>query len=295
MDYYRLFFPSDSDSNSFKDSLKDKCNFDFDLYRKSFADKNTIEEHRSTLQHLFNSLFGECFYLLFNSKETPASTSPFCINGIEIALDKIEKDSRCYFINKYAIIRILYTFLLTKDAIIFLDLNQFKPSDLAAIPFNKRDRYHELVLSEAKTYFEKKSFSYLQFNPTKSTIKQNAEQAYYSTFSNHFNEAEKICKRSFDGYGSEKLMEAFEDFNRFRKETLSLVYNYIITKEEFEQKKGLFDHTWHKKLLIYDLLTQLDLELKLPITQTEYQRLTEIGTKNFNDFKRDKVNSYFGA
>lgn len=331
MDYFKMFFPNETYAEGIKNNpCIDFELYKKSFNKKSEIEKHR-ETLQAATNKLFNQYYNYLLRIgkehlerfLEIHKESPESiniqkalfsimlvlynynlyrknevkefyTNLFCFSGIKTAVDDIEKDKRTFFINKFAIINVLENFFKTKVAILYIDSLQYKPTELEKIPFKKRNRYYEILFKEAITFLTKKDYAVKQFHPSNANFTQIAMREYYSNYLIDYNILDKFFMHFDDGHGSIKTMEAFKDFQDYQKKTLSLIYMYIVTQEEFEGKKDLFKHTWHKKLLMYDLLTQIDLKLNLPETYKDFTSLKNIKTKNFNDFKRDKVSAYFG-
>ena len=217
----------------------------------------------------------------------------FSLSGIIESLDYIEKKDNCFFINKYAILKTLDTYFNCKIIMALSD----------SIYTNQDGSFFEWSLKRAETF--------LKVHPTiDCTYKMNThieemsmKHSYYSNFINIYRLADNFFSAHKNGFGAELTMQAFYNFKQFKKSILSNIYNYIITEEEASGKKELFSHTWQKKLLLYNLLLNIDLEQKYPTDEKTFREFTiikkngkseSIGTKHFNDYKRNQVNSFFG-
>jgi hypothetical protein len=332
MDYFKLFFPKKEIYDKLIIALPEAISMQ--LSQDSFNNIDNLEGIRGLLQNSFNTGFtnyynsllaksinalkefhtltkGEDYasiseinglsYLFesvftFNANHDSGDDDDFIFSnmfnflGIKKALDNIESNSKTYFINKLAIIKILENYIKGLTLVRFFDyLQNYKDSDTEV------ERYFEIIYKDVIKYSKSDVKSNHPYSTTNKSKKKAKDSLYYNFYKNLHIELSRLFKQYETPYGGYLVPDCIINLRMFRTKILSMIRAYIITKEEFEQKKPLYQSTWHKKILLYELLLALDLKSGLPKTEAEFRKLSNIKTTQFDTYKRNKVNAYFGT
>ncbi len=262
---------------------------DFKIFNSDDFPNCTEEEFEELNQFLVKR---EMLYISnwFYDKTDEPYSKLFNFDSIIKSLNKLESDSHVFFINNYSIINIIHTYLLGKFHDFYLrnriGTNQRRGHEIT----NKH--FFETILRKALIY---KSID-LDFNSdsAKQIVTKLAMSCYYEELKGLISNIASFLKViSNNDYKEDVLYKCLYDFRNFRKEVLGEVSKYLITFQELDSDKDLFKMTHQKRLLLYELLRQIEPDKGLPLNQKEFEKYPT-STSRFDDFKKNEVIKHFG-